>query len=72
LKTFTNRNGWSLISEELRNELKRTELKDEITKAYSRERLSWFYSLVPDGHIRLLTQEDVEQEFDFNTVIMTD
>ncbi|KAF7344176.1 ATP-dependent DNA helicase [Mycena venus] len=65
--------SWNHISEELRNELKRTDLKAEITKAYSRERLSWFYSLVPDGQIRLLTQEDVKlEEFDFNMAMMTD
>jgi hypothetical protein len=47
------------ISEELRTEMKRTELKAEITKAYSREKLSWFYSLVPEGRVKLLTQGDL-------------
>ncbi|KAJ6598768.1 hypothetical protein B0H10DRAFT_2323715 [Mycena sp. CBHHK59/15] len=47
------------ISEELRTELKRTNLKAKITKAYSRERLSWFYSLVPEGKVSLLTWRGV-------------
>ncbi|KAJ7247544.1 hypothetical protein C8J57DRAFT_1080718 [Mycena rebaudengoi] len=47
------------ISEELRTEMKRTELKAKITKAYSREKLSWFYSLVPEGQVKLLTQGDL-------------
>ncbi|KAJ7937519.1 hypothetical protein B0H13DRAFT_2302681 [Mycena leptocephala] len=52
------------ISEELRMELKRTELKAEITKAYSRERLSWFYGMVPEGQVNLLTQRELEFDFD--------
>lgn len=46
------------ISEELRTELKHTDLKAEITKAYSRERLSWFYGLVPEGKVSLLTRRE--------------
>jgi hypothetical protein len=46
------------ISQELREELKRTELKAEKTKAYSREHLAWFYSVVPEGQVGLLTQSD--------------
>lgn len=42
------------ISEELRTELRRTELKAAKTKAYSRERLSWFYDLIPEGTVKLL------------------
>ncbi|KAJ7434456.1 hypothetical protein B0H11DRAFT_2235573 [Mycena galericulata] len=52
------------ISEELRMELKRTELKAEITKAYSRERLSWFYGLVPEGQVNLLTRTELELDVD--------
>ncbi|KAJ7225223.1 hypothetical protein B0H12DRAFT_1060059, partial [Mycena haematopus] len=50
------------ISEELRNELKRTEDKAEITKAYSRERLSWFYDLVPEGEVHFLTERRLEPD----------
>ena len=46
------------ISQELREELKRTELKAEKTKAYSREQLSWFYNVIPEGHVEILTQRD--------------
>jgi hypothetical protein len=36
------------ISQELREELRRTEIKAEETRAYSREQLSWFYDVVPE------------------------
>ncbi|KAJ6490889.1 hypothetical protein C8R45DRAFT_826107 [Mycena sanguinolenta] len=48
------------ISEELRNELKRTEDKAKITKAHSRERLSWFYDSVPEGEVHLPTERRLE------------
>lgn len=56
------------ISQELREELKRTELKAEKTKAYSREQLSWFYNVVPEGWVGLLTQPDTRllEGFDFD------
>jgi hypothetical protein len=58
------------ISQELREELKRTELKAERTKAYSRERLSWFYSVVPEGQVRILTKLPTGVEgSDFDIVI---
>ncbi|KAJ7933288.1 hypothetical protein B0H13DRAFT_1856313 [Mycena leptocephala] len=52
----------------LREELKRTELQAEKTKAYSREQLSWFYSVVPEGRVGLLTQPDTRllEGFDFD------
>jgi hypothetical protein len=49
----------SHISEELRNELDRTELIAQKTKRYSRERLSWFYDLIPEGHVKSLVEGDV-------------
>jgi hypothetical protein len=52
------------ISQELREELKRTELKAEKTKAYSRERLSWFYSVVPEGRVGLLTESPSELDIE--------
>ncbi|KAJ6583670.1 hypothetical protein B0H10DRAFT_1962069 [Mycena sp. CBHHK59/15] len=45
------------VAGEMREELKRTDLKAEITKTYSRERLSWFYDVVPEGQVKSLTQE---------------
>ncbi|KAJ7718839.1 aspartic peptidase domain-containing protein [Mycena olivaceomarginata] len=58
------------ISQELREELKRTELKAERTKAYSRERLSWFYSVVPEGQVRILTELPTSVEgSDFDIVM---
>ncbi|KAJ6465352.1 hypothetical protein C8R45DRAFT_424089 [Mycena sanguinolenta] len=48
------------ISQELREELRRTETKAEKTKVYSRERLSWFYDVVPEGQVAMLTQGEVE------------
>jgi hypothetical protein len=48
------------ISEEVRNELKRTEIKAERTKEYSRERLSWFYDLVPEGQVKALIEGAIE------------
>jgi hypothetical protein len=58
------------ISQELREELKRAELKAEKTKAYSREQLSWFYSVVPEGRVSLLTEPDTSllEDFDFDIV----
>jgi AAA+ superfamily predicted ATPase len=58
------------ISQELREELKRTELKAEKTKAYSREQLSWFYSVVPEGRVSLLTEPDTSllEDFDFDII----
>jgi hypothetical protein len=54
------------ISKELQ-ELKRTELKAEKTKAYSREQLSWFYGMIPERHVEILTQREGDLErFDFN------
>ena len=46
------------ISQELREELRRTELRAAETKAYSRERLSWFYNTIPEGEVNLLTTKD--------------
>jgi hypothetical protein len=46
------------ISQELREELRRTELKATETKSYSRERLSWFYEVIPEGEVKLLTTKD--------------
>ena len=43
------------ISQELRAELERTKLKAEKTKTYSREQLSWFYDVVPEGSVKLLS-----------------
>jgi hypothetical protein len=58
------------ISQELREELKRTELKAEKTKAYSREQLSWFYSVVPEGRVGLLTENPTPVEvFDVDIVM---
>jgi hypothetical protein len=58
------------ISQELREELKRTELKAERTKAYSRERLLWFYSVVPEGQVRILTELPTSVEgSDFDIVM---
>ncbi|KAJ7843919.1 WD40-repeat-containing domain protein [Mycena olivaceomarginata] len=57
------------ISEELGTELKRTEFKAEITKAYSRERLSWFYGLVPEGQVDLLTRRTLELNVDVDAVV---
>jgi hypothetical protein len=60
------------ISQELREELKRTDLKAEKIKVYSREQLSWFYNAIPEGRVEILTQGHGELEgFDFN-VLMTD
>jgi hypothetical protein len=56
------------ISQELREELKRTELKAQKTKAYSREQLSWFYDVVPEGHVEILTQRD--GDLDFNELMV--
>jgi hypothetical protein len=50
--------------------LKRTELKAEKTKAYSREQLSWFYSVVPEGRVGLLTENPTPVEvFDVDIVM---
>ena len=50
------------ISEEpeLSDELKCTDLNAERTKLYSREQLSWFYALVPEGEVHHLTSGDIE------------
>ncbi|KAJ7031473.1 hypothetical protein C8F04DRAFT_1041409, partial [Mycena alexandri] len=53
------------ISQELREELKRTELKAAETKAYSRERLSWFYDTIPEGEVRLLTAKSGSTDGEF-------
>jgi hypothetical protein len=50
------------ISEELRNELDRTELIAQKTKIYSRERLSWFYDLIPEGYVKSLVEGDVRMD----------
>ncbi|KAJ8079938.1 hypothetical protein PM082_016763 [Marasmius tenuissimus] len=57
------------ISEELRTELSRTEQRAEKTKVYSRERLSWFYDLVPEGQVALFTEGGLELE-GFNSDIL--
>jgi hypothetical protein len=48
------------ISQELRSELQRVEVKAERIKAYSREKLSWFYDLVPEGHVDCLKNLDLD------------
>lgn len=59
------------ISQELREELKRTELKAEITKAYSRERLAWFYNVVPEGRVGLLTEKPTGVQGPDLDIVMT-
>jgi hypothetical protein len=59
LRPFTLDRIKDHISEELGAELQRTENKAEQTKAYSRDRLSWFYDLIPEGKVKELVQGDL-------------
>jgi hypothetical protein len=59
------------ISQQLRDELRRTEVKAEKTKAYSREQLSWFYNVVPEGEVELLTRPNTGDIEGFDSNIAT-
>ncbi|KAL0057239.1 hypothetical protein AAF712_016126, partial [Marasmius tenuissimus] len=50
------------ISQELKNELNRTDQKAKRTKSYSQERLSWFYNLILEGQVSLLTTDGLDFE----------
>jgi hypothetical protein len=56
------------ISQELQEEMKHPKLNAETTKAYSCKQLSWFYNVIPEGHVEILTQRD--GELDFNKLMV--